>query len=100
MPRVGAAPADITLVKFSSSINLKITPQRSYIQFTLRTSATIQDVDSAFSPDQSVLNLFSAVAVLPQTEVPPAPPPNRRFGHQNTNRLAISSLMSKLCRSA
>jgi len=72
--------------------------RRSCIQFTLR-SHVMQDVNSAFSPDQSVLNFYSTTARLQRADVSPAyaAPPSlfrytdRPFGHQwgCTQRLTI-----------
>jgi len=67
---------------FNMSINLKIREQQSCAQLTIRGNTTIQDVNSAFSPSQSVLNFCltalhrcSAVdVVLPCTVAAPRQP--------------------------
>jgi len=45
-----------TGIDFNMSTNLKIKQQHSCIQFKLCADKMIQDVNSAFSPDQSVFS--------------------------------------------
>jgi len=58
------------------------------IQFKLRANNMIQELNCAFSPDQSVLNFCSTAAASQTQAPPPTQPPsvvrytNRPFGHQ------------------
>jgi len=71
--RVRAAGDGVTTGITLKSMNLKTRQLQSCVQVTFRTNTMIQDVNSAFSSDQSVLNLsrpLYTVAAAPQTLSP------------------------------
>jgi len=51
-------------IDFNMSMNLEIRQQQSCLQFKLCTNRIIQDVNSAVSPDQSMLNFRSTATRL------------------------------------
>jgi len=90
------------IISINVSINLEFRQQQTRSQLTLPAQTMIQDVNSAFLPNQSVLNCRStAIHGCTAADVSPAPTPppslvpytNRPFGHQRrcTKRLTIVS---------
>jgi len=64
------------------SMNVEIKQQQSCIQFRLYGNKMIQDVNSAFSPDQSVLSFWSSAELLHAAPPSLVQCTNPAFGHQ------------------
>jgi len=105
VPAPGEASASIHVYHACIRINLEIRQQQCCticIHFKLRANKTIRDVNSAFTPDQSVLSLRSSAQLLhgcsaahvsPAYAAPPSlvPYANRPFADQRryTKRLTV-----------
>jgi len=65
---------ETTGTDFNISMNFEIGQPLSCVQYKLRTDTTIQDVNSAFSPDQSALDIlrFCSTAARSQCRRRPA----------------------------